>query len=43
MDAPPDISGSRGQKIDGILGEDLVQEFAVVQIDFCHHRLILSH
>ena len=43
MDDLPDISNAVGQKIDGIVGEDILEEFAVVEIDFKHHRLILSH
>jgi hypothetical protein len=43
MDDLPDISNAVGQKIDGIMGEDILQEFAVVEIDFKHHRFILSH
>jgi hypothetical protein len=38
----PDISNAAGQKIDGIVGEDILKEFAAVQIDFKHHRLVLS-
>lgn len=43
MDDLPDISNAVGQKIDGIVGEDILEEFAVVEIDFKHHRLILCH
>ena len=43
MDDLPDISDSVGQRIDGILGEDVLQEFTLVQIDFRHRRLVLSH
>lgn len=43
MDDLPDISASVGQKIDGILGEDVLQEFTVIQIDFSHRQLLLSH
>lgn len=43
MDDLPDISNAVGQKIDGIVGEDILEEFAVVEIDFKHHRLVLSH
>jgi hypothetical protein len=43
MDDLPDISDSLGQKIDGILGEDVLQEFSLIQIDFSHRKLMLSH
>jgi len=43
MDDLPDISNSLGQKIDGILGEDVLQEFSRIQIDFSHRQLMLSH
>jgi len=43
MDDVPDISGSLGQNIDGILGEDVLQEFSLIQIDFSQRRLVLSH
>ena len=43
MDDLPDISDSVGQKIDGILGEDVLQEFSVIRIDFSHRQLTLSH
>jgi predicted aspartyl protease len=41
MDNLSDISNAVGQKVDGFLGEDLLQDFSVVQIDFKHQRLIL--
>jgi hypothetical protein len=41
MEDLPDISNAVGQKIDGIMGEDILKEFAVVEIDFRHRRLIL--
>jgi hypothetical protein len=37
----PDVSNAVGQKIDGIMGEDILKEFAVIEIDFKHRRLIL--
>ena len=43
MDDLPDISDSVGQKIDGILGEDVLQEFTVIQIDLSNRQLLLSH
>lgn len=43
MDDLPDISDSVGQKIDGILGEDVLQEFTLIRIDFRHRQLTLSH
>jgi len=43
MDDLPDISDSVGQKIDGLLGEDVLQEFTVVQIDFNSRQLTLAH
>ena len=41
MGVLPDISKAVGQKIDGIVGEDILKEFAVVEIDFKHRRLFL--
>jgi hypothetical protein len=41
MEDLPDISNAVGQKIDGIMGEDILKEFAVIEIDFKHRRLIL--
>ena len=43
MDDLPDIPNALGQQIDGMLGQDLLKEFKVVQIDFKHRRLVLSH
>ena len=43
MDDFQDLSKSMRQKIDGILGEDVLREFDSVVIDFKHHRLALSH
>jgi hypothetical protein len=42
MDDLPDISQSLGQKIDGILGQDLLRDFQTVEIDFRNKRLVLS-
>lgn len=42
MDDFPDISATLGQTVDGIVGEDILQEFKTIQIDFTHRRLILS-
>ena len=36
-----DISNNMKRRIDGILGEDVLKEFASVVIDFKHHRLVL--
>jgi predicted aspartyl protease len=36
-----EISKSMQQRVDGILGEDVLNEFASVVIDFKNHRLIL--
>lgn len=41
MDDFRDLSNSMQQKVDGILGEDVLKEFNSVLIDFKHHRLIL--
>jgi hypothetical protein len=38
-----DMSNSMKQKVDGIIGEDVLKEFDFVVIDFKHHRLVLSH
>ncbi len=43
MDDFGDISKSMKQKVDGILGEDVLREFDVVVIDFKQHRLVLPH
>ncbi len=37
------ISKSMKQRVDGILGEDLLREFDSIVIDFKHHRLVLLH
>jgi hypothetical protein len=42
MDDLPDISQSLGQNVDGLLGEDVLHEFDVVQFDFKNKSLILS-
>lgn len=42
MDDLPDISNALGQRVDGMLGQDILKEFKVVQIDFKHRRLVLS-
>jgi hypothetical protein len=36
-----DMSNSMKQRVDGILGEDVLKEFSLVVIDFKHHRLLL--
>jgi gag-polyprotein putative aspartyl protease len=36
-----EISNSMKQKVDGILGEDVLKEFDSVVIDFKHHRLFV--
>jgi hypothetical protein len=36
-----EISNSMKQKVDGILGEDVLKEFSSVVIDFKHRRLLL--
>jgi len=38
-----EISNSMKQRVDGILGEDILREFNSVVIDFKHHRLFLLH
>ena len=38
-----EISNSMKQKVDGILGEDVLKEFDSVVINFKHHRLFLLH
>jgi len=43
MDDFQDLSKSMKQKVDGILGEDVLREFDSVVIDFKHHRLVLLH
>ena len=42
MDDLPEISQSLGQRIDGILGQDLLRDFQTVEIDFRHRRLALT-
>jgi len=37
-----DLSKSLNQRVDGILGEDVLKDFNSVVIDFQHHRLLLS-
>ena len=39
----PDVSSAVGQKVDGLLREDLLKDFSVVEIDFKHQRLVLVH
>jgi hypothetical protein len=41
MDDFQEISKSMKQRVDGILGEDVLNEFGSVVIDFKHHRLVL--
>jgi len=41
MDEFREISKGMKQRVDGILGEDLLNEFTSVAIDFEHHRLVL--
>jgi len=41
MDDPPAISQSLGQKVDGILGQDLLRDFQAIEIDFRNMRLVL--
>jgi len=38
-----EISNSMQQRVDGILGEDILGEFDSLVIDFKHHRLVLVH
>lgn len=38
-----EISNSMKQRVDGILGEDVLREFDSLLIDFKHHRLVLLH
>jgi hypothetical protein len=42
MDEFREISKGMKQRVDGILGEDVLNEFTSVAIDFKHHRLVLS-
>jgi Aspartyl protease len=41
MSGIQDISNSLNERIDGILGQDILKEFRSVLIDFKHHRLLL--
>ena len=41
MDDFQDLSKSLKQRVDGIIGEDVLREFNLVVIDFKHHRLVL--
>jgi hypothetical protein len=41
MNGIRDISNSLNERIDGILGQDILKEFRSVLIDFKHHRLLL--
>jgi hypothetical protein len=41
MDSIRDLSNSLNQRIDGILGQDILKEFRSVLIDFKQHRLLL--
>jgi hypothetical protein len=43
MDDFRDLSNSMKQRVDGIVGEDVLKEFDFVVLDFKHHRLVLSH
>ncbi|HXW91014.1 MAG TPA: retropepsin-like aspartic protease [Terriglobales bacterium] len=43
MDGFSQISKSMKEKVDGLMGEDLLKEFTFVVIDFRNHRLILRH
>ena len=43
MDDFRDMSNSMKQKVDGIIGEDVLKEFDSVILDFKHQRLILLH
>lgn len=36
-----DLSNSLKQRVDGIIGEDVLREFNLVIVDFKHHRLVL--
>jgi hypothetical protein len=42
MDDFQDLSKSMKQRVDGILGEDVLKEFHSVLIDYRHHRLVLA-
>jgi hypothetical protein len=37
------MSRSINQRVDGIIGEDVLREFDFVILDFKHLRLVLSH
>jgi hypothetical protein len=41
MDGFSDISKGMKEKVDGLIGEDLLKEFGSVVIDFKNHRLLL--
>ncbi len=41
MDDFQEMSNSMSQRVDGILGEDVLTEFDSILIDFKHHRLFL--
>jgi predicted aspartyl protease len=42
MDDFQDLSSSMKQRVDGIIGEDVLREFSVVVLDFKRCRLVLS-
>ena len=42
MDDFDDMSASMGMKVDEILGEDLLEKFLVVIIEYKHQRPVLS-
>lgn len=41
MDDFRGLSNSMKQRVDGIIGEDVLREFNLVVVDFKHHRLVL--
>ncbi|SRR5713101_7408515 len=41
MDDFRDLSNSMKQRVDGIIGEDVLREFNLVVVDFKHRRLVL--
>ena len=43
MDDFRDMSNSMKQRVDGIIGEDVLKEFDSVILDFKHQRLVLLH
>jgi len=43
MDEFREISKGMKQRVDGILGEDVLDEFTSVAIDYQHYRLVLYH